>query len=152
MVKTEATCLTRSNERTKIPLPTAVALPQDSPLPTWPVMAKILRITFTGNFPNLQPSKGFCFLHTFFANKLKHFWFYKNTDLRVGSTCLWPAPHVSHSFPFVLVLSFLGNFLPKLSPLQHITVLINPPSNFCSPQITHSQVASTTAVIRKMLG
>ena len=61
-------------------------------------------------------------------------------------------PHISHSFWCVLGLSFMGSFLPKLYPSQHITILINPHPNFCSPQITHSPVASTTAAIRKMPG
>lgn len=151
MVKTETTCLTRSNRGQRSLCP-SLPLPQESPLPTWPIMAKVQRTTFTGNFPNLQPSKGFCFLHTFFANKQKHFSFYKNTDLRVESNCVQPAPHVSHCFLFFLILPFTGSFLPKLSPLQHIAILMKPHSNFCSPQITHDQVASTTGVSRKMLG
>lgn len=109
---------------------------------------QILRTTFTGNFTNLHPTNCYWFLHTYFASKKKHFCFYKSTGLRVESNCIWPAPN-SHFFPFGLVLCLMGKFLPNLSPLQHIRVLINPHSNFSSPQIT--QVATTTAAIRKML-
>lgn len=101
-------------------------------------MPKTLRITFLGNWLNWQPRKGFCFLHTVFADKQKLFWFHKHTDLRVENNCTTLALHVSHSFLFALVLSFMSNFLPMLSPLHHITVLVNLHSNLCSPHITHS--------------
>lgn len=133
MVKIQARYLTRSFQ--KIPFTCFCSIIPSLSFTTCPVMYKILRIIFMSNFTNLQSTKGFCVLHTSFASNKKLFCFYRNTDLGVESNCIWPSPPFPFSFPFILVLSFMGNFLPNLFPSQNINILINPHSNFCSPQI-----------------